>query len=413
MSMIKCSECGKEISDKAINCPNCGAPNNHISQSQMNAQIQSNLLSQVPQSKNQTFNAKNQNQGKVKDSELSIVAAILALFTCTAWMGFIIAIIDLVTSSNNKIKKRHLGSYFAIVCSIVVLLMGITSFLNSENRNTDKNISMNQENNIDNSGIISTKDDQNLKNEIADVLIEPSEIYNENDVVISLKECNIDSGNMLVYFLIENNSSLNLGFNAHAYSINNIMTGNNIYDMDCDVAAGKKANAELKIKKGFLDKYNISTIKSLDILFWAYDNDKHFKEFDTGQITIKTNNYDETFNPISGKNIYDNNNIRVDYISNNGNEYTYCITNNTGDYFDFDVENITINDYSSSDSDYDLMSISCLNSCQAVFIIKANNDFMKLNDITNIQKVEFSLNIRPLGDYFSDWSTDMIVSDDF
>ncbi len=26
MSLIKCSECGKEISDKATNCPNCGAP---------------------------------------------------------------------------------------------------------------------------------------------------------------------------------------------------------------------------------------------------------------------------------------------------------------------------------------------------------------------------------------------------
>ena len=26
MSLIKCSECGKEISDKAKVCPNCGAP---------------------------------------------------------------------------------------------------------------------------------------------------------------------------------------------------------------------------------------------------------------------------------------------------------------------------------------------------------------------------------------------------
>ncbi len=26
MSLIKCSECGKEISDKAITCPSCGNP---------------------------------------------------------------------------------------------------------------------------------------------------------------------------------------------------------------------------------------------------------------------------------------------------------------------------------------------------------------------------------------------------
>ncbi|MFA5888760.1 MAG: zinc ribbon domain-containing protein [Candidatus Paceibacterota bacterium] len=26
MSLIKCSECGKEISDKAVSCPSCGNP---------------------------------------------------------------------------------------------------------------------------------------------------------------------------------------------------------------------------------------------------------------------------------------------------------------------------------------------------------------------------------------------------
>ena len=26
MALIKCPECGKEISDKAISCPNCGLP---------------------------------------------------------------------------------------------------------------------------------------------------------------------------------------------------------------------------------------------------------------------------------------------------------------------------------------------------------------------------------------------------
>ena len=26
MALIKCKECGKEVSDKAASCPNCGAP---------------------------------------------------------------------------------------------------------------------------------------------------------------------------------------------------------------------------------------------------------------------------------------------------------------------------------------------------------------------------------------------------
>jgi hypothetical protein len=30
MSLIKCSECGKEVSDKAATCPNCGNPMNGV-----------------------------------------------------------------------------------------------------------------------------------------------------------------------------------------------------------------------------------------------------------------------------------------------------------------------------------------------------------------------------------------------
>lgn len=38
MALIKCSECGKEISDKAYTCPHCGAP--------LNQSIKINLLSE-------------------------------------------------------------------------------------------------------------------------------------------------------------------------------------------------------------------------------------------------------------------------------------------------------------------------------------------------------------------------------
>ena len=31
MALINCSECGKEISDKATSCPNCGAPTSNVS----------------------------------------------------------------------------------------------------------------------------------------------------------------------------------------------------------------------------------------------------------------------------------------------------------------------------------------------------------------------------------------------
>ena len=33
MALIKCSECGKEFSDKASACPNCGSPTSEIVES--------------------------------------------------------------------------------------------------------------------------------------------------------------------------------------------------------------------------------------------------------------------------------------------------------------------------------------------------------------------------------------------
>lgn len=45
MAMIKCSECGKEISEKANTCPNCGAPvNNQIAKEQSPTIVVSNAI---------------------------------------------------------------------------------------------------------------------------------------------------------------------------------------------------------------------------------------------------------------------------------------------------------------------------------------------------------------------------------
>ena len=60
------------------------------------------------------------NQPK-KDSVLSIWAAILSLFTCTFLVGAILGIIDLCI--NDK-TKRHLGSWFAIIFSVLMLIVG-------------------------------------------------------------------------------------------------------------------------------------------------------------------------------------------------------------------------------------------------------------------------------------------------
>lgn len=93
MSMIICNECGKEISDKAQSCPNCGNPINI-------APIQ-------PQS---------QKPVKKPESTLGNIAIIFSLFGCLAPIGFILALIDLCI--NDKSKKHQTSWGALIICAL-------------------------------------------------------------------------------------------------------------------------------------------------------------------------------------------------------------------------------------------------------------------------------------------------------
>jgi small neutral amino acid transporter SnatA (MarC family) len=62
----------------------------------------------------QAYETQNQQvNGKKKDSTLSILAAVCALFTITGPIGCILGIIDLIAFGRDG--KRHLGSWFAII----------------------------------------------------------------------------------------------------------------------------------------------------------------------------------------------------------------------------------------------------------------------------------------------------------
>ena len=121
MSMIICQECGKEFSDKAPACPNCGCPvfynqcfqeQQYYNQQNLNYQP---VYQQDPNFYIQQMNTQQYNLQK-KDSVLSVIAAAFSLFMITSFVGFILAMIDLC--QNDK-STRHLGSYFSIIFFII------------------------------------------------------------------------------------------------------------------------------------------------------------------------------------------------------------------------------------------------------------------------------------------------------
>lgn len=114
MAMIQCPECGKQISDKAATCPNCGCPVKEvINERDGLSAIRGYEASEHPV---------DYKRDKKKDSAMSIVAAVLTIFTFTLIFGIIVGLIDLGIYGRDG--KRHIGSWFAIIFGIVLLVAG-------------------------------------------------------------------------------------------------------------------------------------------------------------------------------------------------------------------------------------------------------------------------------------------------
>lgn len=344
----------------------------------------------------------------------SLVLSILGFLTAFLIFGIFLDIFAIILGIISiLIKKQKSGFGLAgIIISVISMLLTILIFYTISSSSDHKTVAIVSDTSINAEAIESSTiapNDNESQNDIV-LSIDEQIIYNDNNVIIKVTGIEENSSKIFVNFYIENNSDLNLGFYAHSYAINGIMSRNNIYDMDYDVASGKKANTSLEIKKSLLDEYEIRVIKYIDIMFWAYDNDKYFKEFETGQLQIKTNLYDETNIKFEGTRIYDVNGISVDFLSTQNNTFTYCVSNNTGQYFDFDVKNISLNDYTLSDLDFDLINNQLLSNCQIIITVQVKPEFLKQNNINIINKVEFSLDISPLGEHYDSFDTEVIIT---
>lgn len=110
MALIICEECGKEVSDKAKTCPNCGCPINK----EEHSGVSQELIQEEPKKK--------EKPKKKKDSKLSNFAAILSLCKYTAFIGFLLASVDI---GKKDTTQKHGCSYFAIVVCALWLLSSI------------------------------------------------------------------------------------------------------------------------------------------------------------------------------------------------------------------------------------------------------------------------------------------------
>lgn len=141
---------------------------------------------------------------KKKDSKLSIVAAVMALFTFTIPVALILAIVDLIKSKGNR-SQRHLGSYFAIIFSILMLIVVIDR--NGNNNNAD--------------GINVTKQVATTEQNTDTVTYDNTTLkYLKHDVITDSNDREV----LVVYFDFTNNSKDNTRA-AYNYDINCFQNG--------------------------------------------------------------------------------------------------------------------------------------------------------------------------------------------
>lgn len=136
---------------------------------------------------------------KKKDSVLSIIAVILALFTCTAVFGGIIGVIDLII--NDK-TKRHLGSWFAIIFSVIATFLGVALCFSPTDNKDDDTVKITDSN--------ANKENPNTSTENTNV--QTNKVNIDNCDIEYLRydiKKDDDTSELLVYFKFTNNSDEN------------------------------------------------------------------------------------------------------------------------------------------------------------------------------------------------------------
>lgn len=147
MAMINCPECGKEISDKAASCPNCGCPIGFVSTAARGDDTPYIKAGNSPYQSNNPYQSSNPYQAQQstpreipyqpaqKNSGLGITALVLSILGCTFWLGAILAIVDLCKKNNNK----KTCSVIALCICGLWLVIGIIGASTNDSSQTENN----------------------------------------------------------------------------------------------------------------------------------------------------------------------------------------------------------------------------------------------------------------------------------
>lgn len=235
-------------------------------------------------------------------------------------------------------KKRILA---VMMAATMVLSMSACNGSNSEDTSTTP---------ANESSIDAEKADDVSDGTSEDVTIENQELYNQNGIVITATELNMNgTWGPEIKVIVENNSDKNITVQTRNSSVNGFMTE---ISFSCDVVAGKKANDSLIFESSSLEACNIETLADIEFSFYIMDSETWDEIASTEIITINTSangNYEQSYDD-SGDVIYENNGIRIiskGFVEDGifGPELSLYIENNSGQNITVQARDTSVNGF--------------------------------------------------------------------
>ena len=236
---------------------------------------------------------------------------------------------------------------------------------------------------------------------------EPSVIYSGNDVTISVVGITEGQKETDVDFIFENTSDINYNFYAHAYAVNGVMSDKGVYEMKTNVPAKKKALSTLSISKEWMAYVGIDNVEYVDVLFWAYADD--YKSFDTGVVKAQGASYsgDYTWGHESRAPDYTDDYISVYGLIDGGADLSVGVVNTSDKFVTVTMDNASVNDWG-YDVDIQVYDDYVLPGCIRYCEVSVDSDYISKMGISTIDTFEFTLDVRPMDDYYGEYTTPAI-----
>lgn len=123
MALIKCSECGKEMSDHAKMCPNCGCDNNIMFCPECDKQL-STKASMCPNC-GYAFKTNNSNGNTDERGEnynMALASLICSFFVVTSMISLVLGIIVLNSNKGKQNSAKTMGLISVIISGAFMVI---------------------------------------------------------------------------------------------------------------------------------------------------------------------------------------------------------------------------------------------------------------------------------------------------